>query len=140
MIGIANGVAIPFLNVIYKKVGVALTEWELHRTFNEFNEALALKLFMFQFVNSYASLFFLLLLLAFLSPTSVSIVLCYVCWPGGSKLVELGMPALMRRLKSLGSNATATSSLPNIASPSQKSTPAQLFRKSLWRRSTMTLP
>ena len=59
VVGIANGIAIPILNVIYKKIAVALTEWELHRTHNAFNEALALKLFMFQFVNSYASLFFI---------------------------------------------------------------------------------
>ena len=43
--GIANGLAIPLLNLVYKKVAVRLTEWELHRTHNEYNEALALKLF-----------------------------------------------------------------------------------------------
>jgi hypothetical protein len=32
VVGIANGVAIPILNVVYKKIAVALTEWELHRT------------------------------------------------------------------------------------------------------------
>ena len=32
VVGIANGIAIPILNVVYKKIAVALTEWELHRT------------------------------------------------------------------------------------------------------------
>ena len=32
VVGIANGIAIPILNVVYKKIAVAFTEWELHRT------------------------------------------------------------------------------------------------------------
>jgi hypothetical protein len=35
VVGIANGIAIPILNVVYKKIAVSLTEWELHRTVSD---------------------------------------------------------------------------------------------------------
>lgn len=36
-----------------------LTDWENHETDTTFNDALATKLFLFQFVNSYNSLFYI---------------------------------------------------------------------------------
>ncbi|CAF0724941.1 unnamed protein product [Brachionus calyciflorus] len=47
------------LNLIYNKIAVALTKWENHRTKTEYDDALILKIFAFEFVNSYSSLFYL---------------------------------------------------------------------------------
>ena len=67
-----------------------------------FNEALALKLFMFQFVNSYASLFFI----AFWSRsfTRLQFQLFFVMFVGQlvQNFVELGVPALTRWIRSVG--------------------------------------
>ena len=58
-LGLINSVAIPMLNQIFKRVAVRLTDWEMHRTMSEYNNSIAMKLFLFQFVNSYTSLFFI---------------------------------------------------------------------------------
>ena len=55
---IINGVSIAVLNVLYGIVARKLTEWENHRTNTEFEDNLSSKLFMFQFINSYFSLFY----------------------------------------------------------------------------------
>lgn len=121
LVGIANGVAIPILNVLYKRVAVRLTEWELHRTFSEYNEALALKLFMFQFVNSYASLFFI----AFHSRSfyRLQYQLFFVMFVGQviQNFMELAMPALMRKLRSIGANGTAIARAAGTGRPSRSS-------------------
>lgn len=56
---------ILIFNLIYQQVAVRLTHQENHRTDTEFENALILKVFVFQFINSYASLFFL----AFIAPS-----------------------------------------------------------------------
>jgi hypothetical protein len=74
-----------------------------------FNEALALKLFMFQFVNSYASLFFI----AFWSRsfTRLQFQLFFVMFIGQlvQNFVELGVPALTRWIRSVGGDKPAAS-------------------------------
>ena len=44
---------------IYRKIAVVLTYWENHRTKTEFEDSIILKLFAFEFVNSYGNLFYL---------------------------------------------------------------------------------
>ena len=56
---------ILIFNLIYQHVAVKLTHQENHRTDTEYENALVLKVFVFQFINSYASLFFL----AFIAPS-----------------------------------------------------------------------
>ena len=120
LIGVANGIAIPILNVVYKKIAVALTEWELHRTHNAFNEALALKLFMFQFVNSYASLFFI----AFWSRSfhRLQFQLFFIMFVGQctQNFVELGVPAFLSKLHLVGWSRAAASSFQG-APPTEES-------------------
>ena len=71
-----------------------------------FNEALALKLFMFQFVNSYASLFFI----AFWSRsfTRLQFQLFFVMFVGQlvQNFVELGVPALTGWIRSISNRKT----------------------------------
>jgi len=57
--GIANAVTIILLNTMYQKIAVKLTEWENHRTATEFDNALIFKIFVFYFVNSYTSLYYI---------------------------------------------------------------------------------
>lgn len=57
--GLINLVCIVILNMIYDKLAVWLTEMELQRTQTEFDDSLALKIYIFQFVNYYSSIFYI---------------------------------------------------------------------------------
>ncbi len=50
---------IMLFNLVYQNMAIRLTDQENHRTDTEYENALILKVFVFQFINSYASLFFL---------------------------------------------------------------------------------
>ncbi|CAM9259913.1 unnamed protein product, partial [Ectocarpus fasciculatus] len=56
---ILNAAQIQIFNFLYTIVADALTERENHRTDTEFEDAMIQKLFVFQFVNSYSSFFYL---------------------------------------------------------------------------------
>ena len=51
--------AILVVNQIYGYVAVWLTEIELNRTQTEFDDSLSLKIYLLQFVNYYASIFYI---------------------------------------------------------------------------------
>jgi hypothetical protein len=55
---ILNAIQIQGMTVIYGAIADALTDRENHRTDTEYEDSLIAKVFMFQFVNSYASLFY----------------------------------------------------------------------------------
>jgi len=46
-------------NAIWQKLAIAMTRWENHRTLTSYNDQLVFKIFMFQFVNSYTSLYYI---------------------------------------------------------------------------------
>jgi hypothetical protein len=69
---IANAVQIQVMNMIYGDVAIKLTNFENHRTDTEYEDALIAKTFVFQFVNSYASLFYI----AFVKPFIVTLDPC----------------------------------------------------------------
>lgn len=88
-----NLVCIVLLNFVYNYVAQYLTEMELQRTQTEYDESLSLKIYMFQFVNYYSSIFYI----AFLKGKFVGYPLKYnkifgyrqeECNPGGC-LMEL---------------------------------------------------
>jgi len=54
-----NAAAIMILNKIYRSVAVRMNEWENHRTESEYMDNLLFKIFLFQFVNSYTSLYYI---------------------------------------------------------------------------------
>eukprot|EP00730_Choanoeca_flexa_P001321 TRINITY_DN10582_c0_g2_i1.p1 TRINITY_DN10582_c0_g2~~TRINITY_DN10582_c0_g2_i1.p1 ORF type:complete len:1022 (+),score=268.43 TRINITY_DN10582_c0_g2_i1:51-3068(+) len=56
---ILNLVAIILLTTLYKNLAVTLTEWENHRLESEYQSALTVKIFLFQFMNNYATLFYI---------------------------------------------------------------------------------
>ncbi|KAJ8980895.1 hypothetical protein NQ317_011195 [Molorchus minor] len=53
-----NLVCIVILNLLYDRLAEWLTEMELQRTQTEYDDSLALKIYMFQFVNYYSSIFY----------------------------------------------------------------------------------
>lgn len=56
---VLNTVQITVFNIIYQKLAKMLTDRENHRTDTQYEDSLIVKMFVFQFINSYASFFFL---------------------------------------------------------------------------------
>lgn len=56
---IINAVQIQVLNALYNVVAIHLTEYENHRTDTMYEDALIMKTFIFQFVNSFSSIFYI---------------------------------------------------------------------------------
>ena len=56
---VLNTIQITVFNYIYRSIAVKLTDYENPRTDTMYEDSLIMKLFVFQFVNSYASFFFL---------------------------------------------------------------------------------
>lgn len=57
--GVINALQIRIMNLIYDKIATWLNDWENHETETEYNNRLAIKVFIFRFFNSYSSLFYL---------------------------------------------------------------------------------
>ena len=57
--GIIQLVFIFIMNKVYEKIAVILTAWELHRTQSDHEDSFAVKMYLFQFVNFYSSLFYI---------------------------------------------------------------------------------
>ena len=57
--GVLNALQIKFMNFVYRIVAKKMTDWENNETNSDYNDSLTFKLFCFQFVNSYASLFYI---------------------------------------------------------------------------------
>lgn len=62
-----NSIQIVIFNMIYNTVATKLTNYENHRTATSYDDSLISKLFIFQFVNSYASFYFLAFIAPYLS-------------------------------------------------------------------------
>ncbi|KAL9970223.1 hypothetical protein ACROYT_G022561 [Oculina patagonica] len=54
-----NLTIIMILSRVYERVALALTHWEMHRTQTEYEDSLTFKVFVFQFVNFYSSIFYI---------------------------------------------------------------------------------
>jgi len=63
-LGMVNSVMIIIFDAIYKKVSMFGNDWENHRTDQDYQNNMIAKSFVFRFVNSFASLFYL----AFIRP------------------------------------------------------------------------
>lgn len=64
---VLNTVQITVFNYIYRDIVVKLTDYENPRTDTIYEDSLIMKLFVFQFVNSYASFFFLAFIALYLA-------------------------------------------------------------------------
>ncbi|GAB1602219.1 anoctamin-7-like [Argonauta hians] len=56
---IVNLMFIMLLGKVYESLAVKLTEWEMHRTQTDHDDQLIFKVFLFQFVNFYSSIFYI---------------------------------------------------------------------------------
>lgn len=54
-----NLIFIMIMGRFYENVALKLTQWEMHRTQTEFENNLTFKVFLFQFVNFYSSIFYI---------------------------------------------------------------------------------
>ncbi|GCC27423.1 hypothetical protein chiPu_0005847 [Chiloscyllium punctatum] len=54
-----NALSILVLGKGYQKIAVKMTNWENHRTETEYNDALIIKFFAFEFANNYSPLFYI---------------------------------------------------------------------------------
>ncbi|OMJ92465.1 hypothetical protein SteCoe_4807 [Stentor coeruleus] len=59
ILGIANAIQIKIFNFIYVYVAKWLNDWENYEYPSQYTDSLTIKLFLFQFVNSYISLFYI---------------------------------------------------------------------------------
>ncbi|KAM4523509.1 anoctamin-6-like [Fundulus diaphanus] len=57
--GIISFVVIMILNMLYERVAIWITDYELPRTRTDYENSLTLKMFLFQFVNYYSSCFYI---------------------------------------------------------------------------------
>ena len=60
---------ILIMNTIYQTVAKKLTDHGNHRTDTQYEDALSAKIFVFQFLNSYASFFFIAFVAPFIRPS-----------------------------------------------------------------------
>ncbi|XP_069935985.1 anoctamin-7-like isoform X3 [Cherax quadricarinatus] len=56
---VVNFIIIMCMGRVYEKLAHRLTTWEMHRTQSEFEDNLTFKVFIFQFVNFYSSIFYI---------------------------------------------------------------------------------
>uniref|UniRef100_A0A8D8VQN5 Anoctamin n=2 Tax=Cacopsylla melanoneura TaxID=428564 RepID=A0A8D8VQN5_9HEMI len=56
---VVNLFLIMTMSILYEKLALRLTSWEMHRTQTEFDDSLTFKVFIFQFVNYYSSIFYI---------------------------------------------------------------------------------
>ncbi|KDR07370.1 hypothetical protein L798_03236, partial [Zootermopsis nevadensis] len=56
---VVNLILIMAMSRVYEKLAHRLTAWEMHRTQTEFDDNLTFKVFIFQFVNFYSSIFYI---------------------------------------------------------------------------------
>ena len=56
---ILNLIGITILNQIYGRVAIKLNDWENYQKETEYQDALTIKFFIFSFVNSYTSIFYI---------------------------------------------------------------------------------
>eukprot|EP00164_Ancoracysta_twista_P000608 GFYU01000804.1.p1 GENE.GFYU01000804.1~~GFYU01000804.1.p1 ORF type:complete len:773 (+),score=236.18 GFYU01000804.1:115-2433(+) len=57
--GMMNAILINFFNWVYQRVAERLTDWENYQTDTQYEDSIIAKTFVFQFVNSYVSLFYI---------------------------------------------------------------------------------
>mmetsp|Transcript_20422 Transcript_20422/g.69393 ORF Transcript_20422/g.69393 Transcript_20422/m.69393 type:complete len:748 (+) Transcript_20422:84-2327(+) len=104
---LVNAVVIQVLNAVYFNLALKFNDYENHRTDTEYEDALIAKVFVFQFVNSYAALFYIAFIKA---GVDGCIVNCMVELSQGlgtifltrlavGNLTEVGVPYVMGKIK-----------------------------------------
>jgi len=124
---IVNAIQIQILNVIYGIVARLLNAFENHRTDTEFENALIAKTFLFKFINSYNSFFYI----AFFKKHDSTVKGCidgdclkelqqqlgtiFIALIVVSNIVELGVPWLLKKIAERQNRAVDDSAAPAAA-------------------------
>lgn len=115
-----NAIQIQILNVIYGMVSNKLNDYENHRTDSEYENALIAKTFLFKFVNSYNSLFYI----AFVKKHDTAVNGCkngnclgelqqqlgtiFITLIVVNNALEIGIPILMNKINAKKNEAEAS--------------------------------
>lgn len=108
--GLANAVQIQVLNAIYGNVAIALNDYENHRTDTEYEDSLIAKTFIFQYVNSFSSLFYIAFVKPYLGDMDPCLVSCMTELQAGlgtifltrlatGSVLKLAVPYVMQKMK-----------------------------------------
>ena len=89
---VLNAAQIQIFNIIYQKIVILLTNNENHRTDTMYEDSMIIKLFVFQFINSYSSFFFL------------SFIATYLPKPNGAEDDQIGQCAATNCMEPLAIN------------------------------------
>jgi hypothetical protein len=76
IVGILNAVEIQIANVIYGMIAIRLNDFENSRTDTEYADSLIAKTFIFQFVNSFSSLFYIAFVKPFINDIDPCLINC----------------------------------------------------------------
>jgi hypothetical protein len=105
---ICNAVQIQVVNYIYSLIANALSERENHRTDTQYEDSMIAKIFWFQFVNSYASFFYLAFVAQFtgdcpeagcMNALTVNLAIIFLTRLISGNIMELLLPYLSYKYK-----------------------------------------
>jgi hypothetical protein len=110
---LVNAVQIQVLNALYFYAAVMLNDYENHRTDTQYEDALISKTFAFQFVNSFASLFYIAFVKDYIIPLDSCRPSCMVELQTGlgtifltrlltGSLLQVSVPYINKRLRESG--------------------------------------
>lgn len=100
LVGAINGLYIPLLNSLWRSATSALTTWENHRTESQFEAGLILKDFLFEFTNSYISLFYVAFVLRDPEQLATQLGSIMIGRFVASTIVEYAVPRVLLNIKS----------------------------------------
>jgi len=111
-LGVANSVMIIVFDILYKFMSQFFNDWENHRTDQDYQDNMIAKSFVFRFVNSFASLFFL----AFLRPMTnqTGYYIRYYNTDSGSSICDGEGPEYFSNYLFNVFNGTAVTTVDNI--------------------------
>lgn len=107
MCALLNALQIKFMNFVYRIVAKKLNDWENYEFDSDYNDSLAIKLYGFQFCNSYASLFYIAFFKKFnegcdeygcLEELKIQLSIIFLT-NVGMNVFELGLPYLKSKFK-----------------------------------------
>lgn len=97
LVGSINGITIIVLNQIYNYLAAVLTNLENHRYENEWENSYAVKVYAFQFVNCYISLFAIAFYSEDINDLAFSVGSIFVVKQFLSTFLNLGIPYIMHK-------------------------------------------
>ena len=108
---LGNAFWIQIMNIVYGKIGVMLNDHENHKTETDYEDNLIAKTFLFQFVNSYAALFYICFVKEYIgdecpescmTEASTALATIFITRLLIGNLTEVGVPAIKQLVERRG--------------------------------------